>query len=466
MPRAGNRARARAGGTGSSRQARRRQGPTRPAGGSQEDLTGQIMWLPSPADMDLTCHATPLGLDEGCYNHPVLVLSSCPSKKEVEILIVTSFHSTSLSKKHRRNAALRKLYLPIHPAPTHPDLKGTLLHLEGNKELLRKSYVNLRKRWNVPLHVLKGYPHGCQVGRKTYKLTKDSMTIISGFIAKSSAEDVGRDVKDDEDGEDVVASSSCIGAVGRAQPSRNVESAMACRTPVWTTSAILPPPPPPHCGGSLTAHSHVKPPTPAHVPAPVSASLFQETSSARPFIPTAVPVSRTASSPYPLIAAANKPPEWTSTYGSAAPHTPLGQQHSLQGPHRQFVQSLPGAYPSGLPAPRTRRQVNGYYYHPSPQSSHATTGSPEGPRRGSTLLDFLIFASLFVMFAGCLILLFYTVELAWTYLRGLISHVVHFVVSSWSHFGHLLARAKEKVVEFGLKVLEWFMHVGKGAGGL
>jgi len=82
---------------GTTRRTRRRQVPAvntistarRNRKPTQDDIAGQIMWLPSPAEV--ICD-TPLVLDEGCFNHPVLILSSCPDKnKHVRILIVGFF---------------------------------------------------------------------------------------------------------------------------------------------------------------------------------------------------------------------------------------------------------------------------------------------------------------------------------------------------------------------------------------
>lgn len=54
------------------------------------------------------------------------------------------------------NANLRQHYLPIHPAPPHPDT-GALLHLEGMPFLRRNSYIGTRGQYTVPFGILRTY---------------------------------------------------------------------------------------------------------------------------------------------------------------------------------------------------------------------------------------------------------------------------------------------------------------------
>ncbi|KAK4222315.1 hypothetical protein QBC38DRAFT_87508 [Podospora fimiseda] len=402
MPRSTTRARARDGGAGSSRRARRLRAPP-------NDLTGEIMWLPSTGE--LSCLIK--DIDEGCYDHPVLVISACPDvKKEVEVLIVTSFHSTSLFQKHRRNPALRKLYLPIHPAPTHPDIKGLLLHLEGNKEMARKSYVNVGQRWRVPFDVLKSYPRRRQAGK--YRLTKDSLTIVIGMATESIVSDNG-----------VLEGSSFVGEVGettsqQSNHSLNVDVSISYQTSTGTPSV--------------------------NTPAPVSTRLQP-------------PPPRRSNRLSDRVITATSTLPWPRTSSSlASPHTP-----SLQSDQSFLPSSLhtriPATYPVQTRPERTpRRPVNGYYY-PSPSS-------PGSPHRGSTWSTFLLLGGCSLVCIGSLFLLFYATQFAWAYSREFIRHVVDFVVSGWVHVKEFLGQVKHNIVKLGIQAWKWFMGMIKSSDGL
>lgn len=84
-------------------------------------------------------------LSDGCYNHPIVILSPLARDGKVVILILTSFDGVDLATKHR-SAQIRQRYLPISPSPAHPDNK-MLLHLDH-------SSLPLRKASNVNTHAL------------------------------------------------------------------------------------------------------------------------------------------------------------------------------------------------------------------------------------------------------------------------------------------------------------------------
>ncbi|KAK8067286.1 hypothetical protein PG997_014033 [Apiospora hydei] len=80
-------------------------------------LPGLILWLPK---QDPSQETIP-GMDEGAYNHPVVVLSAFARDGKVIMLPLTSFDETDLLERHRKSPHKRKSYLPIDPANAHPD---------------------------------------------------------------------------------------------------------------------------------------------------------------------------------------------------------------------------------------------------------------------------------------------------------------------------------------------------------
>jgi hypothetical protein len=56
-------------------------------------LAGQILWLPSKEELRID-----IGLEDGCYNHPVVVLSPELSNGNVVILTVRGLLSLQIAK--------------------------------------------------------------------------------------------------------------------------------------------------------------------------------------------------------------------------------------------------------------------------------------------------------------------------------------------------------------------------------
>ncbi|RWA14415.1 hypothetical protein EKO27_g664 [Xylaria grammica] len=122
-----------------------------------EPLAGCIKWLPHK---DALVPPDP-AIDEGCCNHPVVILSTGPWHGSVEILIITSFGGRNLETKYPTDQAYHVLarhnYLPITPNRAHPD-NGILLALGDPSQKLRKdSYINTRDRHIVSLTSLQPY---------------------------------------------------------------------------------------------------------------------------------------------------------------------------------------------------------------------------------------------------------------------------------------------------------------------
>jgi hypothetical protein len=135
---------------------------------------GAILRLPSkdqiPGDLQSRTE-----IDDGCFDHPALIIWIDQGSTKAAILIITSFKGRDLLEKHGNNKAARLDHLPIHPNNPHPD-NGELLYLEGNAALPKKSYVKTGKQHIVDLSVL-------QSDRSIKgKLRKESLTILIKYI--------------------------------------------------------------------------------------------------------------------------------------------------------------------------------------------------------------------------------------------------------------------------------------------
>ncbi|KAI2621041.1 hypothetical protein GGS21DRAFT_386828 [Xylaria nigripes] len=123
-------------------------------------LAGCIKWLPHKDKLP----ATELDVDEGCCNHPVVIISKKIRDKKVDILIITSFGGQDLEARFPKQHAARHEHLPISPSNAHPD-NNILLFLENSSnELRKKSYVKTRGKHSVMLSSLQPYNrHGPEV---------------------------------------------------------------------------------------------------------------------------------------------------------------------------------------------------------------------------------------------------------------------------------------------------------------
>ncbi|KAI0478121.1 hypothetical protein F4859DRAFT_478677 [Xylaria cf. heliscus] len=118
-----------------------------------EPLAGCIKWLPRKRDLI----PDDPNIDEGCCNHPVVILSTRPRNGRVQILIITSFGGDDLETKYPTQRLARLDHLPIAPSKVHPD-NGVLLVLrDRSDEMRKKSYVKLRNRKDILLRSLEPY---------------------------------------------------------------------------------------------------------------------------------------------------------------------------------------------------------------------------------------------------------------------------------------------------------------------
>jgi len=159
---------------------------------------GAILRLPSkdqiPGDLQSRTE-----IDDGCFDHPALIIWIGQGSTKATILIVstsrgglfasvtfvyqhrlrshkiTSFNSRDLLERHGNNKAARLDHLPIYPNNPHPD-NGELLYLEGNAALPKKSYVKTGKQYIVDPSILRS-------DRSIKgKLSKESLTVLIKYI--------------------------------------------------------------------------------------------------------------------------------------------------------------------------------------------------------------------------------------------------------------------------------------------
>ncbi|KAI0398993.1 hypothetical protein F4802DRAFT_591332 [Xylaria palmicola] len=135
----------------------------------QEPLAGCIKWLPRkeelvPAD---------LNIDEGCCNHPIVILSTRPVNGWVDFLTITSLGGVDLKTKYPDRVPIRLAHLPIVPSEAHPD-NGVLLVLADTAHpLKKKSYVNTKNKRSIRLASLRPYHRqgpDIFLAKKSYKL--------------------------------------------------------------------------------------------------------------------------------------------------------------------------------------------------------------------------------------------------------------------------------------------------------
>ncbi|KAJ3580270.1 hypothetical protein NPX13_g303 [Xylaria arbuscula] len=154
------------------------------------------MWLPSKEELV----PTDTEIDDGCCNHPVVVLSTVPRAAKVDILIITSLGGLDLEAKYPNRPSARQDHLPIAPSKAHPD-NGKLLFLKDpSYELRKRSYVKTKNRHTILLASLQPYNrHGPEVflSRQSYKVLvrhiQYSETVEEPLLVTSRHEQVHSD---------------------------------------------------------------------------------------------------------------------------------------------------------------------------------------------------------------------------------------------------------------------------------
>ncbi|KAL9070755.1 MAG: hypothetical protein Q9161_004689 [Pseudevernia consocians] len=112
---------------------------------------GQLSYLPKRRD-DERFPDSGSEIPNGCFDHPVVILSTDQSKKMAVVLILTSLRGKTLDE-YSSIPATRAFHLPIHPSPVHPD-NGILLYLDEGLELRRKTYVKTETPRRIPWDLL------------------------------------------------------------------------------------------------------------------------------------------------------------------------------------------------------------------------------------------------------------------------------------------------------------------------
>lgn len=115
-------------------------------------ISGAILWL--PAQKDLPPSTRFINMHPACFGHPVLLSNWDAETDFCEIFIITSFHNTrnQLPGPGRRTqyGCTREHFLPLPPAPSHPD-SNVRLEMEGSVDKMwAGSYVNTKLRCVVP----------------------------------------------------------------------------------------------------------------------------------------------------------------------------------------------------------------------------------------------------------------------------------------------------------------------------
>jgi hypothetical protein len=137
---------------------------------------GTILWLPPKSNIPSEHLSAADLVDEGCFNHPVLVLSVNAAETSAIVLIVrvssvphlvpcltllqiTSFSGTDLSVRHAHDTKARALHLPIFPSNAHPD-NGMRLYLADDQRLSKNSYIKIKPCRTVSTALLRPCKHG------------------------------------------------------------------------------------------------------------------------------------------------------------------------------------------------------------------------------------------------------------------------------------------------------------------
>jgi hypothetical protein len=109
------------------------------------------MMLPRKAEIEESITNT-LTIENGIFNHPVVILSKEIYLGKVAIFVVTSFDNTPIERRHH-DPVRRQSYLPIHPA-SHPDTSRILIAAHG-KTMKKQSYVNTKNVHEIPYTALR-----------------------------------------------------------------------------------------------------------------------------------------------------------------------------------------------------------------------------------------------------------------------------------------------------------------------
>ncbi|KAI6520477.1 hypothetical protein MCOR05_010811 [Pyricularia oryzae] len=160
------------------------------------NLDGLFMWLPPCGEVSPENSPTLAGctkrLDNGAYNHPVVILSSTASAGgTVLVLLMTSFGGHTLqdriAKKHKKEAErLAESHIPIAPLKPHGP-HNIVLHTSESRKLKKNCYINTEKLILVKLSVLQSYGSGTKQTQSHWakRLQKSSLKILQRACLKN-----------------------------------------------------------------------------------------------------------------------------------------------------------------------------------------------------------------------------------------------------------------------------------------
>ncbi|KAF2108245.1 hypothetical protein BDV96DRAFT_480042, partial [Lophiotrema nucula] len=155
-----------------------------------EIVQGRIFWLPPKEELPDRAVRRAHGkgaVDEGIYNHPIVVLSSPVDEEDsVHFHLITSFQGRRLhdvyGKANEFHTSRRSWYLPVSPTPEHPDANSKkakkrfpTLELYGRAHLRWDSYVNLRHVYRVRWSCLRQYTNPEALSPVIYRFERESM---------------------------------------------------------------------------------------------------------------------------------------------------------------------------------------------------------------------------------------------------------------------------------------------------
>ncbi|KAF2202446.1 hypothetical protein GQ43DRAFT_369098, partial [Delitschia confertaspora ATCC 74209] len=156
----------------------------------EDVVQGRILWLPPKHELPVGAVRRAHGrgaIEEGIFNHPVVVVSRTTDEPDaVHFHIITSFGGKKLQeiygKSNDFHVNRRSWYLPISPAPQHPDAiskkaKKRFPTLElADAALLRwESYVNLRDVYSIDWENLRDYGNPDTPLTHGYRFQRESM---------------------------------------------------------------------------------------------------------------------------------------------------------------------------------------------------------------------------------------------------------------------------------------------------
>ncbi|KAF2278071.1 uncharacterized protein EI97DRAFT_374027 [Westerdykella ornata] len=158
-----------------------------------EIVQGRILWLPPKAELPVKAVRRAHGkgaVEEGIYDHPIVVISRpAEDPSMVHFHLITSFQGRKLheiyGKANEFHTSRRSWYLPIAPAPDHPDAKSKkakkrfpTLQLADGVSLRWDSYVNLRHIYKVKWSYLRPYNNPDAPWSTQHRFERESMIRI------------------------------------------------------------------------------------------------------------------------------------------------------------------------------------------------------------------------------------------------------------------------------------------------